>query len=313
MSASNAKNKLSLDELFTIQSRPTSLVTIEQIENSDRVKITPWASNRGCLCSFAFEVTKDAIEYVLPTGDIHPCCGKNLHVVAAYFKEGRSVPVTDIVAQIIRSVATSHEHHNNTSFPPPQPRYGRPVQAPQVQDFWCCQLADGTKRTVQGNYGSALNCCQAGGGQFIMPGRCEALPDAADTLRGVPVTRPLSAPRHTGPHESQQSGSRGVTCICDHFINRFCGSDGMIYETYWCYDDTGAYCGSETVPTGVSCTGASSARGVRGGSVGAGTNCGDPVRQCDWGCCPPGQLTCYSPARGCYCCSSMAACLNGLC
>jgi hypothetical protein len=42
------------------------------------------------------------------------------------------------------------------------------------------------------------------------------------------------------------------TCICDHFIKRFC-ADGQLYEEYWCYDETGAFCGSQVVPLGLSC------------------------------------------------------------
>lgn len=59
-----------------------------------------------------------------------------------------------------------------------------------------------------------------------------------------------SQARYSSP-KSFGRQSRG-TCVCDHFIKRYC-SGGQLYDDYWCYDETGAFCGTTTVPLGVPC------------------------------------------------------------
>lgn len=123
-----ATDKLSLDELFTMQSRPTSRFTIAQVENTDRVKITPWVADGGCLCRLAFELAKDAIDHVVPTGNVHACCGKVFQVVEVHFKQDYSVPITEVLAQFERSAMEHHEHHEhyaNTST----------TSSPRLADF----------------------------------------------------------------------------------------------------------------------------------------------------------------------------------
>ena len=72
-----------------------------------------------------------------------------------------------------------------------------------------------------------------------------------------------SQARYSSPQSFAKQSSAG-TCICDHFIKRYC-SGGQLYEDYWCYDETGAFCGTTTVPLGVSCSDATVTPGTNSG------------------------------------------------
>jgi hypothetical protein len=76
-------------------------------------------------------------------------------------------------------------------------------------DLWCCYLQNGSRYTVQGDYGSALNCCQQlYGGLMITPGRCETSPNAPQPMsQGVAnFSRPANAASLACPTGWKQCG-----------------------------------------------------------------------------------------------------------
>lgn len=107
--------KLSLDDFLEKQTSAslTNLkATVEAIKDEpDHVKITPWFSTMGCLCSMAIKVSKSAIASVSLTDDTHSCCGKVLRVVEVEFKEGEKISLDDLFTQLAMTAQSkSHSH-----------------------------------------------------------------------------------------------------------------------------------------------------------------------------------------------------------
>lgn len=108
--ADTAKKNISIDELLDQQKQAQFVATVEPTDDPDTVKITPFVPNVGCLCETAFRVPKTAIESVTPTGQRHLCCGKNLIVVEVKFKDGATLPVSQIFEQQFERAAESQLH-----------------------------------------------------------------------------------------------------------------------------------------------------------------------------------------------------------
>lgn len=102
-----APTTMSLDDLLKKQER-SGKVTIEAIENqSDRVKVTPFAGGTaGCQCDASVTVPKNAIQSVTDTGEVHYCCGKTLSVVTVVWKEGAALPLTEVLADAAKRGAS---------------------------------------------------------------------------------------------------------------------------------------------------------------------------------------------------------------
>lgn len=93
-----AGETISLDELQKQQERSRSLSTIDGIaDQPDRVKVTPFARDAGCLCSYAVTVPTGAIGTITTTEEVHDCCGKTLMVVEVSFADPT---LNDIYQQI---------------------------------------------------------------------------------------------------------------------------------------------------------------------------------------------------------------------
>ena len=93
-----------LDEFLSDQGKLAGFTaTLEPVPDKPRhVKVTPFREDRGCGCSSSFELPKEAIRSVTPTGSYHFCCGKRLQVAVVEFAEGASIPVADLVEQMNR-------------------------------------------------------------------------------------------------------------------------------------------------------------------------------------------------------------------
>jgi hypothetical protein len=104
----------SVDSFLEQQSSVSSLfATVEPTESDvSKVKVTPWVAERGCLCSQALTVSKNAIEALTPTGDTHICCGKNLKVVEVQFKEGETIALSDVFLQLRAATSQGAAHHH---------------------------------------------------------------------------------------------------------------------------------------------------------------------------------------------------------
>src|ERR1051325_3854648 len=103
------ERKMSVEEFLSTQATPTSVATVEAVENEpELLKLTPWVSGVGCLCQLAVKVPKKAIESVSPTGDTHYCCNKALRVVEVHFRKDSSLPLSDLFAQLMQSAQGGH-------------------------------------------------------------------------------------------------------------------------------------------------------------------------------------------------------------
>jgi hypothetical protein len=151
-----ADKKMTVDELFAEQSKSMSQLTatIEPVENTSNVKVTPWTPNGGCHCHLAIEISKTDLSGVTPTGDVHVCCGKTLKVVELHFKDDQTIRLADVFAQFAKNLSEKHEQHampevpahlpHHGGFPVPRSRRfassGGPLGAsPQYSwnEFWC--------------------------------------------------------------------------------------------------------------------------------------------------------------------------------
>jgi hypothetical protein len=93
---------MGLDEFLSGQGKLAGFTaTLEAVpDKSTHVNVTPFHHDRGCGCASSFELPKEAIRSVTPTGDYHFCCGKRLQVVVVEFAEDASIPVADLVEQM---------------------------------------------------------------------------------------------------------------------------------------------------------------------------------------------------------------------
>ena len=109
--AADVGKAISLDKLLTAQKRQPLTGTIEEVESdATKVRITPWLQGGRCLCQFAVNVPKVAIESVTLTPHHHPCCGKMLKVVEISFKTGQSISTEDVFRQLISRAGESTHH-----------------------------------------------------------------------------------------------------------------------------------------------------------------------------------------------------------
>jgi hypothetical protein len=99
---------MKLDEFLKSQTSGFT-ATLEPIpENPAHVKVTPYRDDRGCGCSSSFQLPRDMIRSVIPTGNYHYCCGKRLEVALIEFSENASIPVADLMKRM--DGPTEHTH-----------------------------------------------------------------------------------------------------------------------------------------------------------------------------------------------------------
>lgn len=102
-------NPVSVDDFLKSQ-RSGFTATLEPVaDKATHVKVTPYHGEHACGCDSAFQLPKDMIRSVTPTGTRHFCCGKWLEVVVVEFAENASVPVQDLIGRMQRS----HHHHGH--------------------------------------------------------------------------------------------------------------------------------------------------------------------------------------------------------
>jgi hypothetical protein len=130
--------------------------------------------------------------------------------------------------------------------------------------------------------------------------------------------RPTFVSRASNPPQTRRAAG---TCVCDHFIRRYCVGATQ-YEDYACYDDTGASCGNTTVATGGFCPQEAPQHVMRPNSMythypqspamnlspmrmsAAASGCFPP--------CPPGSNCCWCPRWNTFSCES-DSCYNHHC
>jgi hypothetical protein len=112
------QEKLSLEDFLAKQSAGNLLATIEIVpDDPDKVKVTPWIVNVGCLCAHSMIVDRDQIASVTTTGMTHPCCGKNLLVVEIEFKEGASLAASEVFGQLLKAASKKEGHGSESAVP----------------------------------------------------------------------------------------------------------------------------------------------------------------------------------------------------
>jgi hypothetical protein len=156
------RNKLSIDELFQEQSKNHFLATVEPIEDSkDLVKVTPWLKGEGCLCGYTFNIEKDKIESVEPTGDKHYCCDKSLLVVEITFKEKATITFNHLFQTLLGNIKKKHSEHHHMQ---PQHYYPQHEQFQHAQLYHNQQLSNETYVNLNCPPGSMPISC--GGATF---------------------------------------------------------------------------------------------------------------------------------------------------
>jgi hypothetical protein len=104
-----------LDDFLKSQSSGYT-ATLEPIpEKPTEVKVTPYRDDLGCACSSSFELSRNMIRSVTPTGKYHFCCGKRLEVAVVEFTENASVSVADLMKRI------EHPDEHTHAAPPHLP------------------------------------------------------------------------------------------------------------------------------------------------------------------------------------------------
>jgi hypothetical protein len=129
-------DKITVDELFAEQSKSVSQLkaTVEPIEDSANVKVTPWTPNGGCHCHLAIEIPKSDLSGVTPSGEVHVCCGKTLRVVELHFRDDKTIRLADLFAQLARNVSEKQERHPMPEMPAHPPHRGG-FSVPRPQRF----------------------------------------------------------------------------------------------------------------------------------------------------------------------------------
>lgn len=123
-------DQLTIDELLGRQSQSDRLlVTVEALpEDEERVKVTPYVANVGCLCSRALNVQKSAIESVTTTDEVHVCCGKRLLVVEVAFSDAT---LANIFQQITDQITDAAQQAASVS----RAAVGSPPLPPRAQAY----------------------------------------------------------------------------------------------------------------------------------------------------------------------------------
>ncbi len=125
-----ARERISIDELLARQIEPPALlVTIEPIDGDDtKLAVTPYSAEAGCSCGSTLKINKDLVDWVVPTDQLHNCCGKRFVVVEIGFKDAI---LTDVFAQLAdngRMHAVATKMHSGTA---PVNRFS-PIGGPPV-------------------------------------------------------------------------------------------------------------------------------------------------------------------------------------
>lgn len=97
--------RIELEDLLRDQDRATAALeaTIEPVDDDpDRVRITPFVPNVGCMCSVALTVRKEAIGSLVRTDEHHKCCGKTLGVVEV---ELTDETLKDVFSQLVNAMS----------------------------------------------------------------------------------------------------------------------------------------------------------------------------------------------------------------
>ena len=184
-----AKEKITVDDLLTGQSKQTFGATVEAIESQpSMVKITPWTAASGCLCHLSVQVAKASLEGVTPTGDTHECCGKTLKVVQLHFKEGESIAFEDLFGQLnvhaSKTASFSDAVHATPAeapglppapIPPPwgwgYPSWLEPFKRHAPRPWKRSMLGTGRSSLCESNYSRCLGHCQ----YSLNPEQCTCL------------------------------------------------------------------------------------------------------------------------------------------
>lgn len=131
---------ISLDELLTRQGGAGARATLDEVpDQPDRVQVTPFTPDAGCLCDHAFTVPRDAIASVTPTGETHDCCGKTLLVVTLTFAD----PVLNDVYQQLNASIGKMTHERPAAWARTAP-YRSPDPATTAPPWWSGPPRHGT-------------------------------------------------------------------------------------------------------------------------------------------------------------------------
>jgi len=98
---------MNLDEFLSQCSGFTA--TLQPIpDKPTHVKVTPFKKDHGCGCASSFELPKEMIRSVTPTGKYHFCGSKRLEIAVVEFSENASIPVADLMKR--KGHSCHHEH-----------------------------------------------------------------------------------------------------------------------------------------------------------------------------------------------------------
>jgi hypothetical protein len=91
-----------LDEFLSSQGSGFT-ATIETLpDKPTQIRVTPFLGESWTGRVHSFELPRDAIRSVTPTGKYHFCCGKRLEIVVVEFAENASIPVADLIKRMGR-------------------------------------------------------------------------------------------------------------------------------------------------------------------------------------------------------------------
>lgn len=79
---------MTVDEFMQEKARASILATLDPVENPGKVRVTPYQPGHDCGCAQGFEVPRNAIKDIKPTGQTLRCCGTLHKVVGLEFKAG---------------------------------------------------------------------------------------------------------------------------------------------------------------------------------------------------------------------------------
>lgn len=111
-----AQDRLSLDALLAAQAAPPKLfVTVEALDDPEMVKVTPFNPAAQCACGSALKIRKEAVDWVIDTGQIHTCCGQRLMVVEIGLKDAT---LADILGQLAANARSAPQAAAPRAQPP---------------------------------------------------------------------------------------------------------------------------------------------------------------------------------------------------
>lgn len=105
---------MTLNELFDEQSKTHFLATVEPLSDNDQlVKVTPWVKDAGCMCTYSFNIAREHIDSVEPTGQHHLCCNKVLLVVRVLFNKDATISYNDMFGTLVKNIQQTHKHQDS--------------------------------------------------------------------------------------------------------------------------------------------------------------------------------------------------------